>query len=1131
MAYYPIKDIGKIGVVTDLSPTDLPPNAFTDALNARFVGSQVQKFGGNKPITYNGPEKNLVAYAIQPMPFDFQYDHPFNILGAKDGLYMLEDQHWENISYWEPITSGRKTAVTTIVSHPLMTAINFVDNQINVKTGQSYDIYVTLTPDNVKKQDLTWSVTDPGLGSIVVDPHDPLHVTFTAKDILGSTTVSASNKDGSLTNFVFVSVIANVDSLTPNQSAYNIRRGDTLTATPVFYPAPPTDHDVIWISSDTTVFDVDANTGLITPHRVGSADLTVQLKNSPNVKGKSRVNVLAGVTSVQLVNPTNHAEVRSAVTIAADATAAQFVEVEVIVGPAQAPDKSWQLINYTNNRCANVYPKGGAYPNILVVSPIKAGSDIFQVVANDGGVLGTLQVTVSPAGSPAPAPDEPDDGQAGESQNDDPGDVMSFSVDLNLIPAQAPPVPAPVAAVVGTPPFPPKDRDGTLRITENLEEKYQHTLKENFDVEITVTGGTAPYEYHWYKDNVLTSISAPAISFSISDPAQAADYQVVVTDASGLQVASNIAEVYHYDDTVPQSVISVSVEPTAIDFNQGEKQKITSKVRVNDGHYDRLIYKWVIAKDGVITHDGDLNGEDLTVYGLGDGSTTVTLQVYPTAQKTFHVLPENNWYHTTIANCAVFNTNTFTPVVKEFGNKYFRTLPGWGEQTEVDANGNWKVVDRNWHCERIRAFNNRLFAFNMTEEDEGGVERHFPQRLRWSNFATENKAPTLWDDLADARDPEDSNSAVGTLKALTNGYAGYIDLADTQGDIIDVFPLKDYLFVFTEFETYVGTPTMNAYQPMTFKKLFNDSGILAPGCVCEVEGSQFVVTQNDIIMLNGATKQSIAHSIVKDRIIEEISAVNPAATRVYLHSDKKEVWICYVAPGMPKNTWFNSKAAVWNYEFQTWTFYELPHTYEIVLSDPPTLDKTATWDDYNPIGSAIQHLQPDGKPLLAGLTWADIDGNKQPWQKNFLNFRKRITLACSAMKGLYEMDIGSYTWAALNTQDPDNMTPLERPLKMWAERRGIDFDNLTEDWRQKHINAFNFQVNGTGTMQVDVGGTQYSNERGHQHNYRDYIAGRTRTLSVRLNHPYLYYAVVDEDPLSQLHISGLTIDFALGGRR
>ena len=85
-----------------------------------------------------------------------------------------------------------------------------------------------------------------------------------------------------------------------------------------------------------------------------------------------------------------------------------------------------------------------------------------------------------------------------------------------------------------------------------------------------------------------------------------------------------------------------------------------------------------------------------------------------------------------------------------------------------------------------------------------------------------------------------------------------------------------------------------------FKKLFNDSGILAPECVVEVEGSHFVVTQNDVILHNGATKKSIASNRVKNMLINEVCLVNPLATRVHLHQDKKEVWVLYVGPGEPE---------------------------------------------------------------------------------------------------------------------------------------------------------------------------------------------------------------------------------------
>ena len=50
MALYPIKSLGAVGVIADQAPTDLAPNAFTNAINARFVEQRVFKTGGNAPL-------------------------------------------------------------------------------------------------------------------------------------------------------------------------------------------------------------------------------------------------------------------------------------------------------------------------------------------------------------------------------------------------------------------------------------------------------------------------------------------------------------------------------------------------------------------------------------------------------------------------------------------------------------------------------------------------------------------------------------------------------------------------------------------------------------------------------------------------------------------------------------------------------------------------------------------------------------------------------------------------------------------------------------------------------------------------------------------------------------------------
>lgn len=248
--------------------------------------------------------------------------------------------------------------------------------------------------------------------------------------------------------------------------------------------------------------------------------------------------------------------------------------------------------------------------------------------------------------------------------------------------------------------------------------------------------------------------------------------------------------------------------------------------------------------------------------------------------------------------------------------------------------------------------------------------------------------------------------------------------------------------------------------------------------------------------------------------------INPLATRVHLHQDKNEVWILYVGKGAQKNSWACTKAAVWNFEFDTWTFCDIPHSYCIALVDPPTVDKSALWSDF----------AEDGK---LPMRWSDVAASRRQWQPNFSNFHKRVTLVGSRLKGFYQVDEGPFNHVMLNQSsvDPEQFEVREIPLKMVATRSGIDFDNATMEWNQKHVNRYTPQVTGNGTLSFVAGGTQYPNEFGHAHTIRDFIIGKDRHVNVRLNHPYLYYQIIDEDIDSSASVNSMIIDYVVGGRR
>lgn len=969
MAQFQIKNLGAVGVVADIAATDLPPNGFTNANNARFVDGRVLKIGGNAPSSFVEDDKSIVPLSILPMPFDFfSGGNSFNIVGTADSLYKLDNNALTRINKFTPYRTTSATSSITVT--PVVAGISITDSFIQIKLGEEYEVVATITPEGVRNVTTEWSVSNESYATITPNPDDPLRATVKANGTYtGNVTVRVeTGTDGEFWDTVVVNIAPNVDSIYLDKSQLQIRNGDSNTLTVAFNPANPADQAVTWVSSDLSVatFTINPNNPLqvtVNTLRRGTCTISCFLTSTPTLRATCPVQVISAVDYIFL-------------------------------------DRT-QLITNTNTTTDTLTV--GYYPATTnkkgVVWTVPIGSDVVQVI----GTGDTVQLRYLKVG------------------------VAQILVTAN---------------------------EGGSTAT--------------CDITVRAEG---------------------------------------ITTASTVSTMSLMARSLFAVAAVQETVTSVSIDKPNLALDVGDTDTLTAVV-VPAG-IENLQYKWAINRAGFVSYT-TTNKNTLDITAIKPGNVTVTVSVYDTRQEDYSATPDTTWYHTVISNCAVATCSRHIPQVKEFDSQYFTDLPGWGEQTEVDDAGNISVKTYSWFAERLRAFNNRLFALNTTEVNSSGASTHFPLRLRWSNFADENAAPFLWDDLADLRDPDSNTDTEGTIEALQNGYAGYIDLADSNGGLIDMLPLKDYLFVYTEFETYVGTPTMNAYQPFQFKKLFNDSGILAPECVTEVEGSHFVVTQNDIILHNGATKKSIASNRVKNKVIDEISSINPAATQVHLHSDKKEVWILYVAPGSAKESWACNKAAVWNYEFDTWSFCDIPYSYDIALIDPPVLEKSATWED------------------LAEYTWDSDFAKITPWQKNVSNFHQRITVVGSAAKGFYQVDIGAYNhqW---NPDDPDVVTQV--PLKMWTERFGIDFDNLTDEWNQKHVNVFNPQVTGRGTIQFTAGGTQYSNEKGHNHSTRDYTAGKTRQVNVRLNHPYLYYEIYDEDPDSTIAVNSLIIEYAVGGRR
>lgn len=999
MALYPIKSLGAIGVIADQAPTDLAPNAFTNAMNARFVEQRVFKTGGNAPLSYVDEDKDLTPLSFVSMPFDYySAGNSFLVVGTDKKLYKLTDESLTDIS--RKVATATKKATATITIYPVVSSIVPKETTISMNFNQSKVLEVTVNPADAQNTNLVWSVSNSSYGTITVDPTDPKKATLNSKAIEGNLVVTVRTSDESVSAQIAVNVIDGDSGIFLSQDTLTIRKGGTSTLTAI--TGKP---KVTWTSSNPSLVSVSPNSNTLTAvlNALGEGQVTITADNGTKT-ASCVVTAIPQIDSITL-SQSNVSMNRGT----------QYI-LTATANPANAPN---QAITWTSSN-----------PNIATVSGSSTECTITGLVA------GYTQITAT--------------------------------------------------TVEGK-------RTATCEVQVGLASRMARSLSYSIDVE-------EPVEEPVVEKEEVVYFATESIGIDTSGMSEGNNFYdyTNVMDLEGFGRAAMLA------NDPPLTGVTLDIVSASLDV--GEEIVITATASPT-GNYS---YKWTVDKSGYVSTTNTSN-PTLKLTALRKGEVSVTCTVSQLVQKDYDAFEDYPWYHTIISNCAVATTHYETPQVKEFDSEFFVDLPGWGEQTVVDAAGNPSVKKYNWKCERIRAFNNRLFALNMRESNASGVTTHYPLRLRWSNFAEENKAPELWDDYAYDRAVSSDLAAniVGQTEALENGYAGYIDLADSNGSLLEVLPLKDYLFVYTEFETYIGSPTNNTYQPLMFKKLFNDSGILAPECVVEVEGGHFVVTQNDVILHNGASKKSIASNRVKNMLINEVCLVNPIATKVHLHQDKKEVWVLYVGPGEPKESFACTKAAVWNYEFDTWSFRTIPYSYCIGLVDPPVLERGPIWADFQEI------------------TWDDPSVDKLVWRKDATNFRQRVTIIGSFLRGFYQVDIGALDYFYDRTND----IVIEKPLEMRLERTGIDFDNVTNEWNQKHINRFRPQVTGTGIYTFEAGGSQFSNEYGHNHSTKEYRVGVDRHVSVRLNHPYLFYNVIDNDVNSNASMNGITIEFAVGGRR
>ena len=236
-------------------------------------------------------------------------------------------------------------------------------------------------------------------------------------------------------------------------------------------------------------------------------------------------------------------------------------------------------------------------------------------------------------------------------------------------------------------------------------------------------------------------------------------------------------------------------------------------------------------------------------------------------------------------------------------NTRFKDLPNWPANT--------------W-CKVMRPFKQYLVAYDITKSST-----RYPYMVKWSHLADPGTVPTSWDET----DP--------TVQAGEN------TLSESSGYVVDALPLGDTNIVYKEDATW-GMVHVGGTFIWRFFQILSTSGLIAPRAVKEFQRKHFAVTLDDVILFNGQEAQSLISSRNRKALFQTIDTEYYDKTFVAPNYPEQEMWICFVETG--SSTGFCSKAFVWNWAENHWTFRDLPEVTHIGFGVVPTTAQIETFD-------------------------------------------------------------------------------------------------------------------------------------------------------------------------------------------
>ena len=294
-------------------------------------------------------------------------------------------------------------------------------------------------------------------------------------------------------------------------------------------------------------------------------------------------------------------------------------------------------------------------------------------------------------------------------------------------------------------------------------------------------------------------------------------------------------------------------------------------------------------------------------------------------------------------------------------------LPGWIWNVPGDPN---PYVAQT--AKVVRAFDNQLWAGNITKKRQDGTLEYYPNLILYSDKAT-NPANTKQNYIPDTWQPSSGTAGVAA------NWAGYSSL-NTSDPIIDMLPLRDTLLVFTTNRTYVVPKLQTTQQPLSPQILSTTRGLLSNDCAVAVDGYVFMVTTDDIVLTTGASIdfRSIANNLVKDTFFNEYLTRDPSnQNNVFVRYNRfyNEVWVFFPSVGGQGAC---NRALIWDVESRAWTLVDTPAIYSAVYSG--VIGENTGIRNWTGINYAFQRLHFQSETTLV----AQDVGYQRNWGPGFV---------------------------------------------------------------------------------------------------------------------------------------------------